>query len=827
MKTASRVPRIWMCFVQSVVLACLLISNWNGSGGSGYSAAEAISTANVPQKRRLLKLPNDSKISAYRSSAARMPLKEADLRVLQFNILADGLSGLRDDLGLFSRAKSPQLDWSKRRWKLLREITQYDPDIVTLQEVDHYYDFLLPELNALGYTGLFSPKPTSKCLEVSPNADGCALFVKNSKLRIKSCQTATLALSKAEMNEEGEVMDDDIRAQNQVALLAVCELVDESHPQTAPAQRHRGNQNAAAAAIAAVAELAALDEAERLQRVMTRSLRDGGAAASAGASGGSGTTDAHGDRTSSPPIIICTTHLKSAKSATGERYRKRGLEEVLASVTTIYNYFTQAGRTPAVLIAGDFNAQPEMAIYGSPETYRAIQRHPLSLRSVYNEDVGIGPVATSSADFYTTWKARVRGTSTEEIVIKRCIDYIFYKPFVPGSLRKSAFVRSSDANGGVSARTHSSRSRSSTDQRVRSVDGGDGDSAFESAGAPAAGVDSSGRGKNRWLGLVDKLVSTSFLTLLLRFSVYSLTSLFGFSATFLSTDLSETEKWLIALIFGTLALLFENSSYSKPITDASQNIPIINGKNSGAEYGGGDDVNKSNSRRSLGSEGAANGSKNKRRKYAVAHSTATLLKSVVLRLSIYIISAAFILVLLVNGIENSNEQAMERSFALCVALASFVILYESTALGTPFKAVADPNIALREGAVEIDSNSAVISRASSKPSRRNSEREDSENASEDDSQSVNRKGKNEISGKVFDYSSKLLSGISRQLTSIGQWIQPQYGNPGFIACAAVDVYSPEEIGPDFIPSDSYPSDHLALVADLKLLWESSAADDDD
>ena len=45
-------------------------------------------------------------------------------------------------------------------------MTQYQPDVITMQENDHYYDFFLPELAALGYDGFFAPKPASACLEV-------------------------------------------------------------------------------------------------------------------------------------------------------------------------------------------------------------------------------------------------------------------------------------------------------------------------------------------------------------------------------------------------------------------------------------------------------------------------------------------------------------------------------------------------------------------------------------------------------------------------------------------------------------------------------------
>ena len=44
------------------------------------------------------------------------------------------------------------LDWSSRRWRVLEEILQHRPDVITLQEVDHY-TFLAPALASVGYCG--------------------------------------------------------------------------------------------------------------------------------------------------------------------------------------------------------------------------------------------------------------------------------------------------------------------------------------------------------------------------------------------------------------------------------------------------------------------------------------------------------------------------------------------------------------------------------------------------------------------------------------------------------------------------------------------------
>jgi hypothetical protein len=240
------------------------------------------------------------------------------LRVLQFNVLADGLSALRPDLGHFNMASKDILEWDHRKSRILYEITQYEPDIITMQEVDHYYDFFLPELSLLGYSGFFAPKPTSACLEVSSNGDGCAMFVKRSKLRVISCETKTLALSIAGLNVNGELVEDDksIKAQSQVGMIAVCEICNWE-------QKNKPNK------LGDNIDVNRNNETEE------------------------GIEELRGPP---PPIIISTTHLKSSKSYTGERYRQKGVLQILNDTDKIYTSLSAVGRTPAVVLLGCFNA---------------------------------------------------------------------------------------------------------------------------------------------------------------------------------------------------------------------------------------------------------------------------------------------------------------------------------------------------------------------------------------------------------------------------------------------------------------------------------------
>jgi len=364
------------------------------------------------------------------------------VRVQQFNVLADGLAGLRPDQGKFSRLDKSVLDWEARKTLLLNEIVQYDADIITLQEVDHYHDFFQPQLEALGYVGYFAPKPTSACLDVSDSNDGCALFVRRSRLRVVSCESKTLALSIAKLNEGGELEEEavgsNIQAQNQVALIAVLEFVK--------------NKTTSSSSKIGAMEVDGDDDYRWY-------FPDGGLSGNIVSAGGSRAVRFSLD--SPPPLLVSTVHLKSAKTAVGELYRQKGILQVLEDLTRIYKAFGRIGKPPAVILTGDFNAEPEIAQSFSsswslpfqsggdayrdgyaPLTYRATKLHSLGLRSVYNDDLPRSPVPSRSRELYSTWKARnllgVRDgqiVRLRESVIKRCIDYIFYVPFRRGPYR--------------------------------------------------------------------------------------------------------------------------------------------------------------------------------------------------------------------------------------------------------------------------------------------------------------------------------------------------------------------------------------------------------
>ncbi|XP_061581896.1 nocturnin isoform X2 [Cololabis saira] len=124
---------------------------------------------------------------------ATVPYKHnPSIRVMQWNILAQALGEGRDG---FVRCPLEALNWHERKYLILEEILTYRPDILCLQEVDHYYDTFQPVMAGLGYQGSFLAKPWSPCLDVEQNngPDGCALFYRRSRFTLQS--TAHLRLS--------------------------------------------------------------------------------------------------------------------------------------------------------------------------------------------------------------------------------------------------------------------------------------------------------------------------------------------------------------------------------------------------------------------------------------------------------------------------------------------------------------------------------------------------------------------------------------------------------------------------------------------------------
>ncbi|XP_046852813.1 nocturnin-like [Xenia sp. Carnegie-2017] len=128
---------------------------------------------------------------------------------MQWNILADALSYSTPTKN-FVKCTPNILKWPDRQQRILHDALLYSPDLLCLQEVDHFEDYFAPQLEMRGYVGSFAPKPNSVCLRVPGHnsPDGCALFVKSNNFEINKIKKIILKDGKGVIS-------------NQVALLAI------------------------------------------------------------------------------------------------------------------------------------------------------------------------------------------------------------------------------------------------------------------------------------------------------------------------------------------------------------------------------------------------------------------------------------------------------------------------------------------------------------------------------------------------------------------------------------------------------------------------------
>ena len=93
----------------------------------------------------------------------------------------------------FIKCPDEALAWDVRRLRIIESILDIHPDVLCMQEVDHY-PFLEEVLQTVGYVGNFCPKPDSPCLYVSNSngPDGCATFYRADKFDEIKCDNFVL-----------------------------------------------------------------------------------------------------------------------------------------------------------------------------------------------------------------------------------------------------------------------------------------------------------------------------------------------------------------------------------------------------------------------------------------------------------------------------------------------------------------------------------------------------------------------------------------------------------------------------------------------------------
>ncbi|XP_055550964.1 nocturnin isoform X2 [Wyeomyia smithii] len=138
-------------------------------------------------------------LDAISKTCSKPTTNPAQLRIFQWNMLSQTL-GMNNDG--FVRCPVDALTWECRRYQVIQEIVQNDPDIVCLQEVDHF-KFIQKILATQNYEGVFFPKPDSPCLYIHGNngPDGCAVFFKKDRLELINHFTRVLEVWRVQSNQ--------------------------------------------------------------------------------------------------------------------------------------------------------------------------------------------------------------------------------------------------------------------------------------------------------------------------------------------------------------------------------------------------------------------------------------------------------------------------------------------------------------------------------------------------------------------------------------------------------------------------------------------------
>lgn len=105
-----------------------------------------------------------------------------EFTVLSYNVLCDRLVNKE----AFPTSPDVALDWFYRRKLIMKQLREFDADIIALQEleIEHYETYFMVELEKHGnYESIFEPKSRAKTMnsEQQKRVDGCAIFYKKDK----------------------------------------------------------------------------------------------------------------------------------------------------------------------------------------------------------------------------------------------------------------------------------------------------------------------------------------------------------------------------------------------------------------------------------------------------------------------------------------------------------------------------------------------------------------------------------------------------------------------------------------------------------------------
>lgn len=147
------------------------------------------------------------------------------LRVLSYNTLAE-IYGTKAS---FPSCPEWALAWTYRRRNLVREIANYDADIICLQEVqqDHYEDHFSLWFGRQGYEGIYIAK-TREAMGRKGKIDGCATLFRKDKFILRERQSVEFNAIAHGRTEDTQVLTRCLKGN--VGLITILDCVDGSGP---------------------------------------------------------------------------------------------------------------------------------------------------------------------------------------------------------------------------------------------------------------------------------------------------------------------------------------------------------------------------------------------------------------------------------------------------------------------------------------------------------------------------------------------------------------------------------------------------------------------
>lgn len=316
----------------------------------------------------------------------------ATLQVMQFNVLADALAANDsfasayygeddddddDDDDQDANQQQQQLynlNFAKSRGAdLIRAITTGDasssPDVVCMQEVDHYYDWFEPELRKHGYAGIFKEDQWSPCSRKFGGApDGVAIFYKLDRLELVGSHAPGSPRARKDdpMFDAGKTLMARFRMK----------------------QSQRGGS--------------LLNRNTTVGALIGGLIRNPAKPVFSGAD--------------LQEVVVVNTHLESAKTVDGIITRLEQTKELCRHLNAFATNLCVDVDNVQIILAGDLNATPNEAC--------VVHLRGRGMRSAY-EDIGSTlQVDEKAVNTFTTWKTRTGLFKTGEV--KHTIDYILY-----------------------------------------------------------------------------------------------------------------------------------------------------------------------------------------------------------------------------------------------------------------------------------------------------------------------------------------------------------------------------------------------------------------